>query len=411
MPQEKKRFFEFSPAIFLACATVGVAIFYLGYLAGTVRGDASLVSAQNNEFFGRPLSQELAKDINVEQFWDVWNLVQERHVDGGISEQDLFYGALKGMLEALEDPYSVFFDPESTQQFNDDLNGNFFGIGAELGQEAEGVTVVAPLTDSPAEAAGLRAGDVIVRIDGEDSLQMTVAEAVSLIRGEEGTQVVLTVARPGSAELLDITITRQEIHIESVEWEIREDGIAVIEIYMFNDETLKLFREATQEVVAADARGIVLDLRNNPGGIFQDAIDIAGFWIENDVVVLQKVGEEQQAFESQGTARLAGIPTVVLVNGGSASSSEILAGALQDYGAATLIGTTTFGKGSVQEYYEYNDGSAVKVTVAEWLTPKGRSINETGIEPDVVVEFSEEDFHAGKTPQFDAAIDYLEESS
>lgn len=403
--------FKISPASILAAVTITVAIFYIGYLSGSVHGARSVVP----EGEGRVLNQNsvpktVSEDVDFNVFWDVWNLIKDSYVDRPVSEKELFYGALEGLLGSLDDPYSVFFDPALADEFNGELEGTFSGIGAEIGERDELIVVIAPLAESPAETAGLLAGDKIVAIDGEDAIGISVNQAVSRIRGEEGTEVTLTVLRDGIDDVFDITITRGEIHLNSVEWEIRDDGIAVIDVYMFNEETTPLFQEAVQEVLTSDASGIILDLRNNPGGLLTEAINLAGFWINGETVVIQKVGDKQQEFSAGGVASLAGIPTVVLVNGGSASGSEILAGALQDYGAATLIGEQTFGKGSVQEYYEYSDGSAVKITVAEWLTPKGRSINKTGIEPDIEVELTVEQFNAEETPQFDAAIDYLKKS-
>lgn len=402
----------FSPALVLAGITIAVAVFYIGFLTGSVQGERSVVPEGEGKVVNKTMAspEGTAEDIDFGMFWDVWNLVRDTHVDRPVSERDMFYGALEGVLHSLEDPYSVFLDPEFAKEFNQDLEGTFSGIGAEIGLRDELIVVVAPLQDSPASQAGLMAGDAIIAIDEEDAIGLTVGEAVNKIRGEEGTTVTLTILREGADEPFDVSIERGEIHINSVEWEIREDNIAVVEIYMFNDETTALFQDAVQEILTQDVDGIVLDLRNNPGGLLTEAINVAGFWINGQTVVIQKVGDRMEEYSATGVARLSGIPTVILVNGGSASGSEILAGALQDYGVATVIGETTFGKGSVQEYYEYGDGSAVKITVAEWLTPEGRSINETGIDPDIFIEYTIEDFNEERTPQLDAAIDHLTES-
>ena len=269
------------------------------------------------------------------------------------------------------------------------------------------VVVIAPLSGSPAEQAGLMAGDEIWYVDDVDIFNYSVNEAVQIIRGEIGTEVVLTVSRDGADDLIEIPIIRDEIQISSVEWEIRDDGIAVIEISMFNEETTDLFTQAAREALAAGVTGLVIDLRNDPGGLLTAAINVAGFWTSDMPAVQQRVQGDVQTYNSSGNGWLSNIPTVVLVNAGSASASEILAGALQDYGYATVIGEQTFGKGSVQEYYELPDGSAVKITVAEWLTALGRSINEVGITPDIEVEYTIEQYEAGETPQLDAAIDFL----
>ncbi|MBU0614352.1 S41 family peptidase [Patescibacteria group bacterium] len=391
----------------LFAVTVIVAIFYFGFVVGSWQG-AKMGSDGNTNSSIKPFwVSDQVKGVDFDLFWDVWTLAQDSYVYGPVDEVELFYGSIQGMISSLEDPYSVFFDPDQANEFNQELDGSFFGIGAEIGEKDGYIVVVAPLEGSPAEVAGIRSGDRILAVDGNDTYDWSVTETVMHIRGEEGVEVLLTLYREGDDNSFDVSIERKEIVIDSVKWEVRDDGIGVIEVYMFNEDTTPLFKDAVQELLAANVEGIILDLRNNPGGLLTEAINLAGFWIENDTVVIERIGGEERGFSASGNARLAGIPTVVLVNGGSASGSEILAGALQDYGMAILIGEQTFGKGSVQEYHEFNDGSALKVTVAEWLTPFGRSINKVGIEPDEIVLYTQEDYDAGKTPQFDAAIDYL----
>ncbi|MFH1632250.1 MAG: S41 family peptidase [bacterium] len=405
----KKRF---ALAYMAALLALAVAVFYVGYLVGSVQSARSEVPAGESRITNTDFVPEsLVDEIDFAGFWEVWNLVHEVYVDQPVSEEDLYYGALEGMLWALGDPYSIFLDPTLTDEFNQDLEGSFFGIGAEVDLRDGFIVVVSPLAGSPAEQAGLLPGDKILAIDSVDTFGMTLNEAVASIRGEEGTPVILTVTRDGLSEAFDIEITRGEIIIDSVVWEIRDDGIAVVEIRIFNEETTALFQQAVQEILTSGVDGIVLDLRNNPGGYLTEAINVAGFWIDGNTVVIERVRDEENHLSALGTARLHGIKTAVLVNVGSASGSEILAGALQDYGAAMIIGEQTFGKGSVQEFYEFPDGSSVKITVAEWLTPNGRSINEVGITPDMVVEYTIEDYEADRTPQFDAAINYLTSSN
>lgn len=394
-----------SPAYILTAATIVVALFYLGYIVGNLHGARSAVPEGEGRVLNQgDLSVEIGEDLDFRSYWDIWNLVKEAYVEQPVSEVDMFYGSLAGMVQALGDPYSVYYDPEQADEFNQELDGTFSGIGAEIDKKDDKIVVVAPLSGSPAEEAGLLSGDEILAVDGEDLYGLSATEAVYLIRGEKGTEVTLTLARQGVDDQFEITITRGEIKIDSVDWEIRDDNIAVINVYMFNDDTTTLFQEAVQEILTADVDGIVLDLRNNPGGLLTEAVNLAGFWIDGQVVVKERVGDKERSLAASGVAQLAGIETIVLVNGGSASGSEILAGALQDYGVATLIGEQTFGKGSVQELYEFTDGSALKITVAEWLTPEGRSINKVGITPDIIVEYSLEDYEEGNTPQFDAAI-------
>ena len=350
----------------------------------------------------------VAESVDFSTFWDVWDLVNEKYIDQPVDKQTLLDGAIDGMVAALGDPYTTYFTPELAEEFRQEVDQTFFGIGAEIGKDdSDTIVVIAPLAGTPAVAAGVLAGDKIYAIDGEDTAGMTVDEAVKRIRGDVGTDVVLTLYRGGDATF-DVTITRAQITIDSVTWEIRDDGIAVVTISVFNEDTVDLFRTAASEIVRSNAQGMVVDLRNDPGGLLKAAIDVASFWTGKDVVVIEETLEGQDAYGGNGTPVLAGIPTVVLVNAGSASASEILAGALQDYGFATVIGEQSYGKGSVQEYHEeLSDGAAVKITIAHWLTPNGRTINGVGITPDVVVVETVDDYHAGKTPQMDAAVRQL----
>ncbi len=383
--------------------------FTSGWYLGRQRG--VLDSVPQGE--GRVLDQEvvsasLSKDVSFEQFWDVWKMVKENYYQQPVSDKDLFYGALHGMVSASGDRYTTYFDPEEAAEFMSSLNGTFEGIGAEIGIKDELLQIVAPLPDSPAENAGLASGDVIFAIDGRDTEGMSVEQAVSLIRGAAGTVVTLTVAGASDTQTRDVPITRDTIVVNSVRFELDETThIATISIYTFNDDTSSLFNKAVNELLAKGAKGIILDLRSNPGGLLTTAIDIASAWVGYQTVVIEKTGKQAQEFAGVSAPRLEGVPTVVLIDGGSASASEIVSGALQDYGFATLVGTKTFGKGSVQDYRQLPDGSAVKITVAQWYTPDGRTINETGIDPDIVIEYTEEDAHEKRDPQKDKAIELL----
>ena len=349
----------------------------------------------------------LADDISFEQFWGVWNFVKEEFYRQPVSDKDLFYGSLKGLLSGLDDPYSVYFDPEETNKFNSDLEGSFEGIGAEIGIKDDKLQIIAPLSGMPAEKAGLLPGDWIVKIDGTETTDMTVESAVSLIRGEGGTEVVLSIYREGLDAIQDITIVRGKIVIDSVKWETDENNVMHISISTFNHDTSTLMNEVIQEVLSTNVEGIILDLRSNPGGLLSTAIDIASAWVGYDTVVIERTRSQANTFNGVTAPRLEDIPTVVLVNGGSASASEIVAGALQDYGFATVVGTQTFGKGSVQDYQEFSDGSAVKITTAEWYTPNGRTINETGLEPDIEVLFTLEEYQADIDPQLNTAMEVI----
>jgi len=396
---------------FLAVASlfILVLVFFGGWFFGHRQGVISVVPQGE----GRVLNQDQkpaswSEDVDFAMFWEVWDFAKENYYHQPVSDKELFYGAIKGMLAGLDDPYSNFFDPKEAEEFNGDLNGSFEGIGAQIDIDDAGqIIVVAPLPGTPAEQRGVQAGDKILAIDGVDTFGMTVEEAISKIRGPKGTDVTLTITRDGFDSATDIIITRDTIVVESVKLEMRDDGIAVVSMYLFGDDTALLFTSAINDLLAKGAKGLVLDLRSNPGGLLDQAIDVASVWTGEQTVVIQSVRGKNQAFVGSSEARLSGLPTIVLVDGGSASASEIVAGALQDYGLAKLVGTQTFGKGSVQDYRELDDGSSFKITTAEWLTPKERSINHVGITPDVIVEYTKEDAEADRDPQMEKAIELL----
>lgn len=355
-------------------------------------------------------SGQIGQDIDFKLFWDVWDKIEKNYVDKNkISEKEMFYGALQGMVSSLGDPYSVFMDPKITKEFDDDLAGTFEGIGAEIGKKNDILTVIAPLPETPAEKAGLKAGDKIYAINGESTANLSVSEAVDKIRGPRDTEVILTIFRDGAKNTEDIKIIRGVIIVKSVKTEMRADNVFVITVTSFNEDTQSLFDQAVLSAFQANPKAIIVDLRNNPGGYLETAIQMASEWIESGPVVYEKYSDDNKMqHDAQGRAILKDIKTVVLVNQGSASASEIVAGALQDYGKATLIGRQTFGKGSVQSLLNLNDGSSLKITIAKWLTPKGRSINDEGIAPDYEVELSEEDYNANRDPQLEAALNFID---
>ncbi len=385
-----------------------IGTFSIGFELGKGVGVRSVVPEGEGKVLGQgEIPAGLGEDVNFSLFWDVWDFIKDDYVDQPVSEKDLFYGAMQGLVFGLGDPHSVFFTPEDAAEFQQDLSGEFSGIGAEIGLKDDQLQIVAPLPGTPAQRAGLQAGDGIYAIDGVDTAGMAVDEAVSRIRGEKGTPVVLTISHNGVDTLEEVTIIRDTITVESVKLTIREDGIAVIDIYFFNEDTTALFDAAVQKILTSDVSGLVVDLRNDPGGYLTSAIDVASAWAGRDVITYESQKDQKRPLIGTGEALLAGLPTVVLVNGGSASASEIVAGALQDFDLATIVGEQTFGKGSVQDYRDLPDGSAIKITIAKWLTPKGRSIDQLGITPDVIVEFTEEQFVAGIDPQMDKAIEVL----
>ncbi len=390
----------------------------VSFMAGVFIGDLRQTEAKTQAVVaqGKVLNQNATPDfethnVDFSAFWDIWKTVKTRHVGDPTSDVKMFYGAIAGMVASVGDPYTVFFDPEYAQKFNKELSGEFEGIGAEIGMKNNDLTVIAPLPNSPADKAGIKAGDRIVGIDGKDATGMIVDEAVSLIRGAAGTKVKLMIVREGLKVPKEIEITRAKIVEESVTWKVDKFGtkrVAHITITHFNDKTTAKFAEAVRSVLLEDPAGVVLDIRNNPGGYLDAAVSVAGEWINHDVIVTEKFGDgTKKPYLSEGLSRLADVPTVVLINGGSASASEIVAGALQDDGKAKLVGEKSFGKGSVQDYSEFADGSALKLTVALWYTPKDHNINHDGIKPDVEVKYTPADFDAGNDPQYNKAVEML----
>lgn len=361
------------------------------------------------KLYGEPKPNLLTQDVNFNLFWDVWDTLKREYVDKEkLNEKEMFYGAIAGMVASTKDPYTVFMDPKISTEFEESLTGTFEGIGAEIGIRNDVLTIIAPIEDSPAEKAGIKAGDKVYAINDESTTGISVEEAVRKIRGPKGTEVKLTISRDGLEKAQEIKVTRDVIVIKSVKTELREDNIYVVKVSSFNDDTGALFDEAVNDIIKKNPRGVVLDLRNNPGGYLETAVRMASEWIDEGVVVTEKFSEsEKNDFSAKGKAGLKDYKTVVLVNQGSASASEIVAGALQDYGKAKIIGMKTFGKGSVQTVEDFKDGSSIKITVAKWLTPKGHYINEQGIKPDIEVEMAEKDFEEGKDPQMDRAVEEL----
>lgn len=357
--------------------------------------------------------------LNLKLFWEIWSNIKAKYIKSDasgdiksdVSDEQLFYGALSGMVSSLKDPYSVFFDPQLTKQFSDDLAGEFEGVGMEIGIKQDRLTVVSPLPNSPAQRAGLKAGDKIFAIDGKDTTSILLEQAVKSIRGPKGSKVKLLVLSIGTQTPREVQITRERITVKSVtwQWDAYNPQIAVVKITQFNDSTMSSLRTAIPKILAKKPVGLILDVRNDPGGYLETAVEVASLWIKQGVVVSQRSRNEQDKIDHQATggAKFENIPTVVLVNLGSASASEIVAGALQDYGLAKIVGEKTYGKGSVQDYKQLTDGSSLKLTVALWFTPQGRSINEQGIAPDVEVKLSNEDYNLDRDPQYAKAIELL----
>lgn len=391
------------------------ALFGLGFCAGRMTDGFAIqtsLATSTRPVVGigqRPPFSMQGDTVEFGRFWDLWNLLKKEYYQQPLTDEMLFHGAMAGLAQSTEDPYTTYFSPKNAQDFQDALSGKFEGIGAEIGIKDEQLQVVAPLPDTPASRAGLLAGDFILKINTEDTVGMSVEKAIEQIRGPKGTSVTLTIYRPrAKKEPREITITRDEIVLHSVTMKMLPDRIGYIALSGFHDDTQDGFDQAVTRILKEHPAGVIVDVRNNPGGLLDVAQFVAGEWIGDGVVAKERrQGKVFETLYGTGHKRLAGIKTVVLVNQGSASASEILAGALQDTGLATIVGTKTFGKGSVQNYQSFEDGSAVKITIAEWLTPKERTIHKTGLTPDVVVDYSSEDYDAKRDPQLDKAIELI----
>jgi carboxyl-terminal processing protease len=353
-------------------------------------------------------ADSLKDDLDFQSFWELWKVIKEKYAGSKINNIELFEGAKRGLVDSLGDDYSVFMDQEESGEFLGGMKGQFEGIGAEVSVKNENLTVVAPLPGMPAEKAGILAGDIILSIDGKSTVGMTLHKSVSLIKGERNTPVILKV-RHRSGQEEDITVIRGLITYASLSYEILDNNIAYIKMIRFNSDASSLFKEAADYILEADVSGIVLDLRNNPGGYLATAVDVAGYWAGSETIVVEKFKNESQIQNhiSKQKALLSNISTVVLVNKGSASASEIVAGALQDYELATIVGEQTFGKGSVQELRSLSDGSYIKLTIAKWYTPQDRSIEGDGITPDIIVENTLENYNNNIDTQLEKALELL----
>ncbi len=350
--------------------------------------------------------------VDFSLFWDAYNKLQENFIDPKkIDDQKIIYGAISGMAKSLGDPYTDFFDPKQANAFKQDLSGAFDGIGVEIGIKKEQLIVIAPLKGTPGDKAGLKAGDQILQINKKSTFDISVDEAVNTIRGKKGTKVTLTIFREGWTDTKDIEIIRDTIKINSVEWELKEGNVAYIRISHFDQSLSFDFKKAAREILQGPAKKIVLDLRNNPGGYLEVGQEITGWFIKNgEIVTIEDfgAGKEKKQYLAEGNAALIDYPIVALINKGSASAAEILAGALRDNRGVQLIGEKSFGKGSVQEVITLQDGASfLKVTIAKWLTPKGTSISEVGLTPDVKVEAAGSDAKPGEDPQLQKALEII----
>lgn len=350
-------------------------------------------------------NQTLSQNLDFSSTEKIFDLLKSKY-DGELDMQKLQDGLNQGLVQAAGDPYTTYMSAKEASEFESDLNGTFSGIGAELGKKNDQLIVISPIAGSPAAEKGVRAGDVIATINGEDTTGLSVDAAVNKIRGEAGTDVKLGLMR--GSEKSEITITRAQITVPSVKSEVLPGSIGYMQITRFSDDTARLANEAARSFKEKNVKGVVIDVRNNGGGLLTSAVDVASLWLNNKVVVQEKQGGKvTSTLKSSNNPILEGIPTKILINEGTASASEILAGALHDHKAAQLIGVKTFGKGSVQELVDLPDGAKLKVTVARWYTPNGKNIDKEGIQPDTEVKLTPEDFNANRDPQKDQATNQL----
>lgn len=383
--------------------TTLVDLFLIGLAFGAGYGTAYLVQQRST-----------SHNVKLDTFWDVWQLVEKDFIGTLPSPQARVYGAIRGSLTSLNDPYTVFVEPDSHQREKEDLQGSFGGIGVTMRRNAQGDLVLTPLPDSPALKAGVEDGDVLVSVDTRPiTPTMSFDDIAALVRGQVGTTVKITVRHAGQSDLISFTITRQVIETPSVNWRLLDDSpqIGYLAVERFTERTGDEVQRALEDLKQKGSRQIILDLRDNGGGLLTSAVDVASQFIGDGVVLYEKQkGKDEQMFRVKPGGLATDVPIVALVNRATASASEIVAGALRDRGRAVLIGEQTYGKGSVQHIYDLNDGSSLHVTAAEWFTPNHHQLTGNGLQPDIATPRSNDDIAAGRDPQLDRAVTYLKDS-
>ena len=397
-------------AIVLLAVAVVVALVLGAYDFGYKRGAANPQIVTIQGITNIEQGKETGVDFSL--FWDTWNSIKDKYVNAEkINNQDLVYGAISGLVEALKDPNSQFFSPSDAQKFNEDISGQFSGIGAEIGIKNDQLVIVAPLKGSPAEGVGLKAGDEILEIDGTSTMGLSVEEAVKLIRGEKGTVVKLSILREKWEAPKDFSVTRDIIQVPTLDWEMKgpSKDIAYIHLYNFYEQAPFLFYQAAIRIAANNAKGIILDLRNNPGGYLDVGVNLSGWFLNpGSVVTTEQFRSDSKTTKSPGPGLFKDTPVVILINQGSASASEILTGALHDDRGVKTVGNKSFGKGTVQELEPLKNDSLLKITIAHWLTPSGHLIDKNGITPDYNVDLTDDDVKAGRDPQLDKALSVIQ---
>lgn len=394
--------------------TIFISVVILAILFGIFIGSKTNIVSGSNSHLSVPIDLR-AEGIDMSEFWDAWRKIEEKHPDGRkITAEEKVWGATKGLAGSLDDPYTVFLPPRENSDLNIDLKGKISGVGMEVGIKNNTLTVIAPLKNSPAQKAGIMAGDVIVKVDDKETLDLDIGEAVDLIRGEEGTEVTITVARKGLTNTKDIKITRQIIDIPVIDTEyLAKEDVFLIRFYQFNQNANQEFEKALKEFQKSGTKNLIIDLRNNPGGYLSSAVDISSWFLpEGETIVSEESTDlsRNKVYKSSLHHLLGDYKIVILVNGGSASAAEIMAGALQEHGVAKLVGEQTYGKGSVQELMPMKNKTAIKITIANWYTPNGTSISKQGLTPDYVVPFDVEEYLKDKTDnQLQKAIEVVKQ--
>jgi carboxyl-terminal processing protease len=399
---------KFSKTRYFASAVLLIVLFFVFgvYIGDRNRPEIDKVVGISNK------ETAVATQADFSSFWKVWNTINEKYPTASkITDQNRVYGAISGLVGSLNDPYSEFFSPDDAKAFEDEIAGNFDGIGMEVGMKDKTLTVIAPLKDTPAYRANIKSGDKILKIDATVTTNLSIDEAIKLIRGPKGSAVTLTISREGMDQPQEIKIVRDTINIPTLDTELRKDGIFVIKLYSFDANSADLFRQAMKQFAESGGDKLLLDLRGNPGGYLDAAVDMASWFLpEGKVIVTEDYGNNKapEIFRSKGYNIFNDkLKFVILIDNGSASASEILAGAMQDQGRAKLVGSQSFGKGSVQEVVDVTPNTILKITVARWLTPNGTSISEKGLTPDYPVEITPKDSDAKKDPQMDKAVELL----
>jgi len=411
-------FFRQNRTIIILILLLGLA-FGLGVSFGQNKQQFGLNNLNSDLIIVNNELASTSEPIDMAPFWEVWKLLDEKYVNtqkstttATTTAQDRIWGAIQGLTNSLGDPYTVFMPPEEAKEFEEDINGNFEGVGMEIGIKDKVLTVVSPLKGSPAEKAGLLTGDKIIMIDDKPSADLSADQAVKLIRGPSGTVVKISVLRGTNTKAIEFKITRAMIDIPTLKTEVKDD-VFIISLYNFYAQADTEFQQALNEFIKSNKHKLILDLRGNPGGYLSSSVNMASWFLPLGKPVVREDfgdGRSDHVYRSKGydifTHKL---KMVILVDGGSASASEILAGALQEYGKAKLVGEKTFGKGSVQELVYVTDNTSLKITIAKWLTPLGKSISDGGLTPDFIVKITEADLKTKTDPQMEKAIQVLGE--